>query len=217
MPKHSIPWRRKSNRFLPNKHIISHNFQIRKQEKNMCVANAITAMNEIKCGCKLKVDDLYTKNMNQAGERLFVIVDKMKNKGQRIMSESTTTSSSTSSNKDIRLQFNAKPLNKPYVNTIKKALARNKSVVVTIKTYNHENILQRYRDVNGKKIKMKQRPHAICIYGYNDNVEDKNIHPMEKGYFYFINSHGKEWIQDGFGFLTYEYAEKCIEEGVVSM
>ena len=58
-------------------------------------------MNEIKCGCKLKVDDLHTKNMNQAGERLFVIVDKMKNKGQRIMSESTTTSSSTSSNKDI--------------------------------------------------------------------------------------------------------------------
>ena len=46
---------------------------------------------------------------------------------------------------------NAKPLNKPYVNTIKKALASNKSVVVTIKTYNHENILQRYRDVNGKK------------------------------------------------------------------
>ena len=86
MPKNSIPWRRKSNRFLPNKHIISHNVQIRKQEKNMCVANAITAMNEIKCGCKLKVDDLYTKNMNQAGERLFVIVDKMKNKGQRIMS-----------------------------------------------------------------------------------------------------------------------------------
>ena len=63
--------------------------------------------------------------MNEAGERLFVIVDKMKNKGQRIMSESTTTSSSTSSNKDIRLQFNAKPLNKPYVNTIKKALANN--------------------------------------------------------------------------------------------
>ena len=197
---------------LPNKYVMARVVRkIRKQEKNMCVANAITMMNEFSCGHELYVEDCYTKKMSRNGERLFVVADKINNYGQQIVS-------SNPKKRSRRLQFNIVGLKKPYVENIKKAISSNKSVVVTITSYNHNNVLQSYRDINGTKNKLKLRPHAICIYGYHDGIGDKEIHPLEKGYFNFINSHG-QWIDgsNGVGILTYEYAEKYIEEGVVTV
>ena len=67
---------------LPTQHVLDRgpHSKIRKQEKNMCVANAVTTMNEFRCGYALDVKDCYTKNMSQSGERLFKVIDKLKNK-----------------------------------------------------------------------------------------------------------------------------------------
>ena len=198
--------RRCGRTFLPQQHTISKkNLKIRKQPKNMCVAHAITAMNELRSGVELDVTDCYTKGMGDSGERLFQVVDKIRNKGQRVFSSK------------VRLCFDAKPLKRPYVDSIKRALAANKAVVVTIKTYNHESTVQSYYDKDGVKRKQKSRPHAICFYGYHDGVTEKDLHPLEEGYFNFINSHGA-WIDgsNGVGLVTYAYAKKHIEEGVIS-
>ena len=205
-------YRKRKRNALPNKYVMARVVhKIRKQEKNMCVANAITTMNEFSCGHELCVEDCYTKKMSRNGERLFVVADKINNNGQQMVSLNLQRLAR-------RVQFNIVGLKKPYVENIKKAVSSNKSVVVTIKSYNHKHILQSYRDINGTRNKLKLRPHAICIYGYHDGIGDKEIHPSEKGYFYFINSHG-DWIDgsNGVGILTYEYAEKCIEEGVVAV
>ena len=198
--------RRCGRTLLPQQYTISEKtLRIRKQPKNMCVAHAITTMNELRSGVELDVTDCYTKGMGDSGERLFQVVEKIRNKGQRIFSSKT------------RLSFDAKPLNRPYVDNIKKALAANRAVVVTIKTYNHESIIQSYYDKDGAKKKQKLRPHAICFYGYHDGVAKKDLHSLEEGYFNFINSHGA-WIDGsrGVGLVTYAYAKKYIEEGIIS-
>ena len=123
----------------------------------MCVAHAITAMNELRSGVELDVTDCYTKGMGDSGERLFQVVDKIRNKGQRVFSSK------------VRLCFDAKPLKRPYVDSIKRALAANKAVVVTIKTYNHESTVQSCYDKDG--IKKKTKITTIFMrYAFTDTM-----------------------------------------------
>ena len=141
---------------LPQQYTIrKKNLKIRKQPKNMCVAHAITAMNELRSGVELDVTDCYTKGMGDSGERLFQVVDRIRNKGQRAVSSK------------VRLCFDAKPLKRPYVDSIKRALAANKAVVVTIKTYNHESTVQSCYDKDGIK---KNKKNDRMRYAFTDTM-----------------------------------------------
>ena len=50
--------------------------------------------------------------------------------------------------------------------------------------------------------------HAICIVGYDDNYPT----PDGPGAFKFINSWGADWGQNGYGRISYAYAQKNLTE-----
>lgn len=54
--------------------------------------------------------------------------------------------------------------------------------------------------------------HAVCVVGYNDNLQlsDDNGN-INTGYFTFINSWGKEWGDNGHGYLPYSYFNNITE------
>ena len=186
------------------------NFLPRQQEKNTCVAHAVTRMNEVQHGSNLQLDvsDLVTSTMAASGEHIHQVVLRASNKGQSVICPDAETARKERrklSSKAIRLQ-------KPYSNSIKKALASGRGVAVTISHYQHKQRVQRCRDRFGERLKKRARPHAIFLYGFDDQYIHREAGEPE-GVFYFLNSHGK-WIEgsEGTGLLTYETADKEIIE-----
>ena len=59
--------------------------------------------------------------------------------------------------------------------------------------------------------------HSVIVIEYNDNLElsDENGN-LNKGYFTFVNSWGKDWGDSGKGYLPYSYWNDVFESGTIT-
>lgn len=83
--------------------------------------------------------------------------------------------------------------NNEKVRKVKKALSEDCPVVVSMVVYNSFNDAKNYW--NGL-LDNKRGNHAMCIVGYDDDVND--------GSFLIMNSWGDDWGSDGFTWVTYK-------------